>query len=160
MGKAESFLNSWLRHRLVLIELVDLIPEEHLDFKPWEKAMTLKELVLHITFATDLFVEAVRQEKFIPPDSSQPEIHTVADLRHIVHEVTEKTKSTITSFTDKQFEILVDVTKPFGSHLPGEVLLHMIRDHEIHHKGQLFVYARMIGVENIPSFAKREIEAQ
>ncbi|WP_182914758.1 DinB family protein [Paenibacillus thiaminolyticus] len=33
---------------------------------------------------------------------------------------------------------------------PRSKLVWLIIDHEIHHKGQLFVYARILGVQELP----------
>ncbi|SIC68051.1 Uncharacterised protein [Mycobacteroides abscessus subsp. abscessus] len=39
--------------------------------------------------------------------------------------------------------------------MPGIVLLENAKDHEIHHKGQLFTYARLAGIEKLPFFVSR-----
>ncbi|WP_078410322.1 DinB family protein [Priestia abyssalis] len=157
MSAAQNFTNSWLRHRLVGNEIVDMVSDEHLNFRPWDKAMTLKELVLHMLFSADMFTEAVKQGAFVPPAGSQPEVNTAEELKQLVHEVTAKTRETMESLSEDQFSSLVDLTKLFGTQMPGKSVLHVMRDHEIHHKGQLFVYARMIGLENLPMFVKKQL---
>jgi uncharacterized damage-inducible protein DinB len=157
MSTAQNFTNSWLRHRLVANEIVEMVSDEHLDFRPWEKAMTLKELVLHMLFSAAMFTEAVKEGAFVPPAGSQPNVETAEQLKELVREVTAKTRATMESLSDEQFANLVDLTKLFGTKMPGKSLLHVMRDHEIHHKGQLFVYARMIGLENLPMFVKQQL---
>jgi len=39
--------------------------------------------------------------------------------------------------------------------MPGMVLLESGKDHEIHHKGQLFTYARLLGIKSLPFFVNR-----
>ncbi|KYD26597.1 MULTISPECIES: DinB family protein [Geobacillus] len=48
----------------------------------------------------------------------------------------------------------IDVSD-FGIHIPAAQLLPMAMDHEIHHKGQLFVYVRAMGHTDLPLFVKR-----
>ena len=157
MSTAQNFTNIWLRHRLVGNEIVDMVSDDHLNFRPWDKAMTLKELVLHMLFSADMFTNAVKQGEFIPSAQPQPEVHTAAELKQLVHEMTAKTKETLEGLSEEQFTNSVDMTKLFGAQIPGKSLLHLMRDHEIHHKGQLFVYARMIGLENLPMFVKHQL---
>jgi uncharacterized damage-inducible protein DinB len=71
------------------------------------------------------------------------------DVRKIVREYTEKTKKDLQTLTDDH----LDQTVQWGPyHAPGKMWLDIMRDHEIHHKGQLFVYARMVGMEQLPFF--------
>jgi uncharacterized damage-inducible protein DinB len=158
MSKAQAFLHNWLRHRLVLVELVNAFPEEHLDYKPYEKAMSLKELVLHTVMSADSFIETVKRGELVRSyELGKPQVETMEDLRKLVHDVTEKNKTDITGLSEEAFVKLVDVSKIFGTSLSGEAILHIMRDHEIHHKGQLFVYARLIGMEEVPLFVKRDL---
>ncbi|KRG17041.1 hypothetical protein ACA29_01005 [Lederbergia galactosidilytica] len=60
MGQANQMMNEWLQHRNVLEELLESIDDEHIDFRPWEDAMALGELALHIAGWNDVFVSMVR----------------------------------------------------------------------------------------------------
>lgn len=156
MSKTKAFLDSWLRHRLVATDIIEMVNDKDLDFKPWEGAMSLKELTLHIVQSADMFVRATQLGTLDKPAGVQ-EITTAEELKQVVRDLTANTQSNLESLTDEHFDNLVDLTDLFGSHLPGHVLLHMMRDHEIHHKGQLFIYARMIGLENLPLFVKHQL---
>ncbi|RFU67922.1 DinB family protein [Peribacillus saganii] len=151
MAKINGFIDSWVSHRKALLELVDTFGDEQLHFKPWENAMNLSELVLHITGATSMFVQTVKKGVFTPP----PElisVETARDLKAVVQAETEKTVSDLKSLTDEQLEQLVEF---YGMKMPGLALLESGKDHEIHHKGQLFTYARLIGIETLPFFVSR-----
>ncbi|SFI61390.1 DinB family protein [Thermoflavimicrobium dichotomicum] len=157
MSKAENVLKAWLRHRLVLLEVLDLLEDQHLNYKPWENAMTLQQLVTHILFSANMFAKAVKAGKIVPPASSNPpEVQTVSDLKKLAEEITEETKKTITEFSDEKLETPVDMTQLFGTHLPGKSILRIMNEHEIHHKGQLYVYLRLVGVKELPLFVKRQ----
>lgn len=148
--------NMWLFHRLVGNEIIDMVSDEHLDFRPWEGAMTLKELALHIVFSTHKFAETVQLGTTVS-STVEKEVNTAEELKQLVHEVTEKTKTILEGLTEEKLKAVVDATRVIGTYLPGTSLLHIMRDHEIHHKGQLFVYARMIGLENLPMFMKHRL---
>ncbi|TCW38917.1 DinB family protein [Laceyella sacchari] len=158
MSKANGFVNSWLRHRLVLLELLEHLQDEHLDYRPWEKGMSLKELVLHILQSADMFVNSVIAGHFVSPAEPEKAVNTVAELRELAQALTDKNRQSLSSLPDEKFAAMVDVTKPFGRPFSGEVLLQMMRDHEIHHKGQLYTYARIVGVETLPLFVKLQLD--
>lgn len=149
MGQAKQMMHEWLQHRKVLEELLEPIYDEHIDFKPWDGAMTFGELALHVAGWNDVFVSMVKTEKFAPPDI--PECKTMSDVRKAVKDFTEKTKATYESLTDADLE-----TQNSSSHPklqgPKKKYLTAMYDHEIHHKGQLYVYTRMVGVKEVSFF--------
>lgn len=149
MGQVKQLMNDWLQHRQVLEELLELINDEHIDFKPWEEAMTLCELALHVVGWNDVFVSMVKSEEFVSPDI--PECKTMGDVRKAVKHFTEKTKTTYESLTDVDLEAESSSSHP---KLQGKKRRYLVAmyDHEIHHKGQLFMYARMVGSEEVPFF--------
>lgn len=149
MGQAKQMMNEWLQHRKVLEELLELIDDEHINFKPWEGAMTLGELALHVAGWNEVFVSMVKTEEFTSPDI--PECKTMGDVRKAVKEFTQKTKATYESFTDADLEAENNSSHP-KLQGPKKRYLTAMYDHEIHHKGQLFMYARMIGVKEVPFF--------
>lgn len=148
MNRVDSLLQQWLRHRTVLRELLEVIGNEHTHYKPWKDAFSLGFMAVHIAASSNMFVRAVKDGKF-PQLSEPPSFETMEDVRRLVSEYTEKTKSDFETLTDRH----LDQTVPWGPyHATGEFWLNTMRDHEIHHKGQLFVYARMVGVEKLPFF--------
>ncbi|CAM3023534.1 DinB family protein [Paenibacillus sediminis] len=148
MGKIDGYVQGWLRHRSVLLELLQGIDNEHTHFKPWNQAYSLGSLAVHIVSSTDMFVQAVKNGEFVPPSASNP-FETMDDVRRIVQEYTEKTKDELQSLTEDQLEQIV-VVNQFSA--PGKAWINTAKEHEIHHKGQLFTYTRMIGVEKVPFF--------
>lgn len=151
MSQVEQMMNHWLRHRNVLEELLKTIPNEQIDFKPWDGAMTINELAQHIAASADMFVSIVKTGQ---GQITQPAItvcNTMEEVRLVVRELTEKTKAIYASLTDEELEIEYDSPHP-NFRGPRKKLLALTTDHEVHHKGQLFVYARMIGVKDLPFF--------
>ncbi len=73
------------------------------------------------------------------------------DVRKAVKDFTVKTKATYESLTDADLEAENNSSHPKLQGAKKRYLTAMY-DHEIHHKGQLFVYARMIGAKEVPFF--------
>jgi uncharacterized damage-inducible protein DinB len=150
LGLAKQMTNDWLQHRKVLEELLEQIDDTHIAFKPWDGAMTLGELALHIVVSNDSFVSMVRTEKFDIAEA--PKCETMEDVRKVVRDFTQKTLAKYEDFTDEELERENSASHP---KLKGakKNYLQAVYDHEIHHKGQLFTYARMAGIKaDLPFF--------
>ncbi|WP_053361736.1 DinB family protein [Bacillus sp. FJAT-27251] len=151
MENTKDFTSGWMDHRKALLELLDTFNDGQLNYKPWENGMTLSELVLHTTGATAMFAQTVKNGEFTPP-SGPSTVESIQELKEIVREQTEQTQAALESLTGEQLGKLIDFS---GMKMTGSAMLEMARDHEIHHKGQLFTYARMLGIEELPFFISR-----
>lgn len=154
MSKAESFVNSFMTHRNVLPDLLDHLTDKDMSFTPWEGAMTTSGLIWHMLSSSFAFAHATSTGIF-ERLSDTPALSTVADVKAAIETWTTKTVEAIQSMDDAQFAQNIDMTKVFGREIPAGILLHSMRDHEIHHKGQLYVYARLCGAEKLPFFVNR-----
>ncbi|WP_078546862.1 DinB family protein [Litchfieldia alkalitelluris] len=151
MENLNGFIGSWMSHRKALMELLDVVDSEHLNYKPWEDAMSFSELVIHITSSMDMFAQTVKSGEFTPPKELKS-FATLDDLKLIVQSETEETTTILQSLNSEQLSQLIEF---YGMNLPGMTLLENAKDHEIHHKGQIFTYARMTGAQNLPFFISR-----
>lgn len=71
------------------------------------------------------------------------------EVREILDEFTEKSKRDFQELQTFNLEKEIDI---FKFTAPGSYWLESMIDHEIHHKGQLFTYARMTGSQKMPFF--------
>lgn len=151
MTDINGFVAEWLSHRKVLHQMLEEVKTEQLNLKPWEGAMSLSELVQHIAGAMAMFVRTVKNGVFTPGESAKaPE--TIEELKAAVASATEQTEAALRSLGSEELERTVDF---FGNASTGSALLQNAKDHEIHHKGQLFVYLRLAGIEKVPFFVSR-----
>lgn len=148
MTDINAFIKEWMSHRRVLLQMLEEVADERLAMKPWDKAMSVSGLVQHIAGAMGMFVNTVKNGTFTPGAPAQ-EIASAEELRASVAEKTEQTEAVLRSITEEQLNQSIDF---FGRSVPGHALLQQAKDHEIHHKGQLFVYLRLAGIEKLPFF--------
>lgn len=151
MSTKNVFVTNWLNHRKVLLAMLDTVQNENLQYKPWEKAMSLSTLVLHINGSMDMFAHTVKNGVFTPPSTAK-QAETIEELKAIVAADTASTKALLETLTDEQLEKEIDF---HGMKMAGIDLLENGKDHEIHHKGQLFIYLRLLGIETLPFFVSR-----
>jgi uncharacterized damage-inducible protein DinB len=152
VSRQKRFMHYFLAHRKVTLELIGKIGKEHYDYKPTPTSMTAKDLVVHMLTSFYRFALTAKrgdatpfQEKF---DVAENDLVKLADM------YTEKTKSVIESLTDEDLNQVIDLTQVLGMQFPAGQLLQVAMDHEIHHKGSLFVYVREMGHTELPMFVK------
>lgn len=151
MNEKNRILQDWLKHRSVLETLLENIPDEHLQFKPWEGAMTLSELAQHIAASAVMFVQLAKQGNIALHQPESTVCTTTRQLIDIVRKCTATTQEVFDSLTQEELDTVYESKFP-QLHGPRINLLKVVRDHEIHHKAQLYVYARMVGVKELPFF--------
>ncbi|KKC47499.1 damage-inducible protein DinB [Paenibacillus sp. D9] len=151
MTDINGFIAEWRSHRNVLPQMLEQVTDEQLGMKPWEKAMSLSELVVHIAGSMVMFAATVANGAYMP-GGKPASVHTADELRAFVASTTERAEELLRSIGGEQLERQIDF---FGNAMPGHVLLQNAKDHEIHHKGQLFVYLRLAGIEQLPFFVSR-----
>ncbi|WP_077329620.1 DinB family protein [Virgibacillus siamensis] len=154
MSTRNEIVEGWLKHRFVVHDLLKLVDDKDVEFKPWDGAYTLGGLAVHIATSMDMFVKTVLNGTFTPPQK-EDDFKTIADVREIVSKYTTITTRDLKSLSKTQLTEEVEFNKESA---PGSFWLSNAIDHEVHHKGQLFTYVRMTGAEKVPFFMKHPSE--
>ncbi|MGU3472436.1 hypothetical protein ACLBWT_14975 [Paenibacillus sp. D51F] len=66
MTDINGFIAEWRSHRNVLPQMLEQVTDEQLGMKPWEKAMSLSELVVHIAGSMVMFAATVANGAYMP----------------------------------------------------------------------------------------------
>ncbi|MDT8341636.1 MAG: DinB family protein [Longimicrobiales bacterium] len=132
-------------------ETLSRVPEGQLDFRPHDRSMTLGELAGHIAIIPSWVGLTVRGDGFdmaAPMDTPPPPERTVdllaafdagmQEARGALNEVSPESLGQTWTLRRGE-EVLFALPR-------GGVLRSMILNHMIHHRGQLTVYLRMVGV--------------
>ncbi|UOQ95378.1 DinB family protein [Halobacillus shinanisalinarum] len=150
MSKSAQFIDYFLSHREITKELAAKIDPKHYTYKPTPTSMEAQKLVNHIIESTYTFVRLANKqdtEKLLDENDS-------TDLTEKVNTYTEATVKLLSALSDDDFEQVIDVSQILGKKVPASQLLNMAIDHEINHKGNLFVYLREMGHTNLPMYVK------
>ena len=149
MQQTEALLEAWLKQRTILEKLLLAIPDHHADFAPWDGAMTVSELAQHLGASADMFIWVAKTGEGQIGMPQTVDCPSMKEVRRIVQEWTAKTTETFKTLTAEDLETAYQ--SPFPNlDGPRSKLVRLVIDHEIHHKGQLFVYARILGVQELP----------
>ncbi|MER3483610.1 MAG: DinB family protein [Meiothermus sp.] len=135
-----------LMHRTALLELLGKIPADKGDFKAWEGGRTITETVDHLASTANGLVATAAGQK---PERLPPSPDFPAALERL-QAVTETMRQTLAGLSEAQ---LATEVPALGRTMPLHGLAEFLIQHDAHHKGQLWLTARLIGVEP-PMFVK------
>ena len=145
-----GFYQKWNRIQEKALSLIKKIPEDRLNFKPKETLFSIKELVCHIYNTEKIFIDTVKEkgeivwEDFEAINNIPEEVKDVDSLCEYAKKVHENTNTYCFALGTE--EVMKPVKTPFGTH-PLFVTLGNLYEHLIHHRGQLYTYIRLCGVE-------------
>jgi uncharacterized damage-inducible protein DinB len=133
--------------------VLERIPDEHLTWQPHETARTLGELALHVATVPGAIAGLASQSESQVPQFVAPKPTSAAELVTALDSSIEKAKSLLAGMDDttlmSSWRMMQGDREIFA--LPRLMLLRSVMlNHWYHHRGQLTVYLRQLGIP-IPS---------
>jgi uncharacterized damage-inducible protein DinB len=132
------------------------LEDKDLDFRPQSAMRTPRELVFHIYAQEKIIAEAIRERRFTQEAAarSSPETESVAGEVKALATVKD-----LLAYADTCHQAAMDILRalseedinrpaesPFGTY-PGWRYFDFAYDEHWHHRGQLYVYIRLVGKE-------------
>ena len=139
-----------------LVRLVTALPEPGFDFKPQPELMTARELVVHIAEAERSWVHCVlegatEEDWVVPHDDPALGYRLVVDApdHASLLAMLERWHRPTQAWLDRpDSELAHEVdSEAKGRRYTVHWILDRVHEHEIHHRAQLGVYLRMLGIE-------------
>ena len=139
-----SIIKYWNNVRKLTLRVRDLIPDNQFDFKPAAGVRSVAELFEHI-----LDVELQIRKGFIHGDWVRfPYLGLISNEKCVLREHLarehERTTEMLLELPEGRFIKLYRT--PYGK-ITGEGLIYVAIDEEIHHRGNLYTYLRILGIE-------------
>ena len=142
-----EYAQSFLSHRSALLDLLEHLPEDQGNFAAWEGAMTFKGLLDHLNSSSRRMRSMMAGQK---PEPAQPSA-SFAEAKAVMQHDAPEIGGFLSSLTEDDLSRTVAAFG--GMQMPISALVAGMLEHEIHHKGQIWMMARMIGVQP-PMFAR------
>jgi uncharacterized damage-inducible protein DinB len=120
--------------------LLQKIPAEHGNFALREGAMSFVQIADHLSMTDDYLQTALLGQKFVPAASSP-------DLPSAFEKLQTNTPKVFAFLESMSFEQLSAEINAFRQTWKVYRLIDFGREHEAHHKGQLWLMARAVGIE-------------
>jgi uncharacterized damage-inducible protein DinB len=130
--------------------VIAAIPPEHANYRPESGARSASELARHIVGAELRFLRGVADGTFA---DSRNLLDADTDLTHVVSVYATKFAATLESLATLTGEQLVRILDYRGVvRMPALGFVQLALNHTIHHRGQLSVYLRSVGVSVPPIY--------
>lgn len=128
------------------IRVLDAIPADKIDAHPIPNMRTPKELVVHMYAMTfrEISEGTLRGKINTLDEKALAEgIKTHADLVQFAKDQWTAADKAVAQMTDTT--LTNTVSTPWNFEAPGSVMMEIIHDEYMHHRGQLYAYVRALG---------------
>jgi uncharacterized damage-inducible protein DinB len=143
----DSYIRNWNRIHKQTTKIMAVAPSDRYDWRPAETSMTLGKLMNHLWISEWGLVTAAINGSL---PTERPELKkNTEDLIATFDKSHEEMIAKVSTLTPEQ---LAEEISPFGPDrkMTRKAVLHALHEHEIHHRGQLYVYLRILGCEVPP----------
>jgi uncharacterized damage-inducible protein DinB len=143
--KAADLYPYWRQARRDLVSALSQLNDEQLDYSPRQGMRTIGDVARHIIDAEAGWVNLVVLQKDEPwPQYPQERLPTV---QSILHEMERVHAVTIGLLQERDVRWLDETREQGGHDFALRWVFWHILDHEIHHRGEIFLMLGMLGVE-------------
>jgi len=133
--------------------VLERVPDQHLNWKPHDRARTLGALAMHVAVVPGAIAEIASKPEITPPQFTDPLPSRAAELVPALEESVAKAKRLLGDMDDEAMMArwrIRDGDRELMA-LPRVALLRSVMlNHWYHHRGQLTVYLRELDVP-VPS---------
>ncbi len=158
MDQLAGFLSGWEKVRQNLKATAQDMPEEHYDTAPFEGMWSFRKQVGHVLNVEDVLVDGLEKGQFDPSKFAVDNYRdkTKAELVAALEDNFRAHRQLLASHHGSFWE---EPRKSFdGSDKTAGELLHMLKEHEIGHCNQLYLYLRSKGI--LPPTTRKRAEAK
>ncbi|MBI2431438.1 MAG: DinB family protein [Candidatus Hydrogenedentes bacterium] len=156
MGLADAMLVEFERSLPLTRTHLERAPQDKLSWRPAPKSMTLGQLALHLAVSPGAVAQMAMQDSVEMPDfRTFPEPQSVAEILAAFDQSIEQVRQALTGLEDARLEGTISFTRQGQAVMSfprKDFLRDIILNHTYHHRGQLSVYLRLLGVSVPPSF--------
>lgn len=148
---AESFLAYLARIRGRTLAVARAIPEDRLEWRPHEGAFSFGDLLRHLgSTERYMFAENARLEPARYPGHGRELADGYSAVLQYFTRTHEEAVAIFTALSPADLQR--KCVTPGGAELPVWKWLRAMVEHEIHHRGQIYVYLSMLGIHGPPLY--------
>jgi uncharacterized damage-inducible protein DinB len=150
-GPAAPFVAEMEQEAVATRRLFDRLPSDRLEWRPHAKSQTLGQLALHVAtlpgIVTWLLANDRVERSSVDFRACQPA--SVAEVQKAYDDALQGAREALSSWTVRDLATtwrFVDGPKVLMEAPKGALLRSLVLNHLYHHRGQLTVYLRLLGV--------------
>ena len=144
---AKELFGHWAEVRRGLIRALDKLTDDQLEFVPREGLWSLGTVARHIAGAEEGWFRYVisRELPKWPVGYTGEDYPTVASIKSLLAEVHARTLATLETVDADELRRVVDT--PWGHEISQLWIIWHVIEHEIHHRGEIFLMLGLLGTE-------------
>ena len=153
MSAIETLLQELEQEAQTTRRVLERVPGDRLAWKPHDKSMSLGQLALHIASLPGAIAEITQISPFPVPKFEQPSAKSATELVPALDQSLAHAKSILRQLDDASLAKIwrvMDGDREVMAVPVGAALRALMLNHWYHHRGQLSVYLRQVGVP-VPS---------
>lgn len=144
MENTELFKH-WKEVRGGLLAALDKLTDAQLDFTPREGLWTLREIVVHLAGTEQGWLRHYTANRWHENEPKATDYHSIESLKAFLakeHAVTEE------QFSGDLDAAMAQVCNlPWGAQVTMEWAVWHVLEHEIHHRGEIYLMLGLMGIE-------------
>jgi uncharacterized damage-inducible protein DinB len=131
----------------ITLRAIDALPSDKIDAHPIPNMRTPKELVCHMADTMRSCAVGATKGSVVCDENAEKGIgiESRSDLVRTMEDAWKTADAAIRSLTDAQATATVQT--PWNFSPPAWLIVQIIFDEHLHHRGQLYAYLRALGVE-------------
>jgi uncharacterized damage-inducible protein DinB len=131
----------------ITLRAIDAIPADKIDTRPIPNMRSPKDLVCHMAETMRSCAIGTTTGKVVTDENAEKGhgINSRADLVRRMEDAWKAADAAIRSLTEDKATAAVDT--PWNFSPPAWVIVQIIFDEHLHHRGQLYAFLRALGVE-------------
>jgi uncharacterized damage-inducible protein DinB len=141
----QKFLSSALkRHLDETMLFVEKLTDGDLPKVPVKNGRPLGEVVLHMLRSVEYYLMGLTKNEWVPLRYTLDEYSTAESVRNLARDVSNRAHGYVGQLNDDDLARSIEsFNRPATA---ADILLELI-EHSIHHRGQITVYYRLLGVD-------------
>ena len=147
----KEFLDYYTKLRGRTKKLVELAPPSQIEWRYRNEKFSIGDTIRHIaSIERNLYAEVVQRKKSKYSGCGK---ELAEDYDHVVAYFDKCHQESMEIFCGLSNDDLnTKYEMPGGAKISGDSVLRLLAEHEIHHRGQLYVYLGMLGIKTPPIF--------
>jgi uncharacterized damage-inducible protein DinB len=145
MNATQQF-EHWESVRGGLYTALDMLTSEQLAFTPRQGLWSLGKVARHVAEAEEgWFRYTVARELPKWPEFSDADYATVESVKNLLAEVHSRTKAYLATVDAEDLDRTI--AAPWGSEFPLRWIVWHVLEHEIHHRGEIYLMLGLMGMQ-------------
>lgn len=132
---------TWARLNEELVTLVDLVPDDKMDWSPKPELWNFRGILLHVASARDLWLRRDVQDGLEAPD-----VTTTVRTKPEIQQALRRTWERLAVFLSDEAKLDAAYTTPWETTNGHWIAFHAL-EHDVHHRADIFHYLALLGIE-------------